>query len=119
MSTISEWRAFMGITQRRAASALGMTLKAYQELERGTSFDTGKPMVPDRRTLLALDALAKGCKPWSANLTTDTHICENPDCAVVHAKQLRKCPQCGATRREARERRLAEDWKPAARQERS
>ncbi|WP_207389176.1 helix-turn-helix domain-containing protein [Marinobacter halodurans] len=50
---IKQWRARMKWSQREAARQLGLTLKGYQELERGTRFATGEPCHVDRRTKLA------------------------------------------------------------------
>lgn len=54
------WRQHMGYTQHQAAQALGITPSAYQALERGRSYVTGKPMAIDRRTALACGAIAAG-----------------------------------------------------------
>lgn len=51
------WRTRMRWSQRDAAAALGMTLVGYQELERGSSFGTGKPRPVKRSILLACAAL--------------------------------------------------------------
>jgi DNA-binding transcriptional regulator YiaG len=39
---LSTWRADLGLTQQAAASALGVTLTTYQQMERGASYATGK-----------------------------------------------------------------------------
>jgi DNA-binding XRE family transcriptional regulator len=52
-SELKQWRAAMGITQRAAADALGITRTAYLTMERGVSYVTKKPQPIDRRTELA------------------------------------------------------------------
>lgn len=47
---LKEWRGALGLSQRAAAQALGITLATYQALERGISFQAGKPVSIDRRT---------------------------------------------------------------------
>lgn len=61
---IGGWRSRMELSQRGAAELLGVSLRAYQELERGSAFGSELPRVPDRRTMLALTALAAGLTPW-------------------------------------------------------
>lgn len=61
---LGAWRAHMGYSQRAAAEALGVTLAAYQQLERGESWSTGKPVSIDRRTALACAAIAQGVAEW-------------------------------------------------------
>lgn len=60
---LAQWRAEMGLTQRAAAEALGVTLAAYQAMERGASWATGKPIKIDRRTALACAAIRAGIAP--------------------------------------------------------
>lgn len=62
-TAVSRWRARMGLTQRAAAAALGLTLRAYQEHERGAYFADDKPREDDLRTLLACAALEAGIEP--------------------------------------------------------
>jgi transcriptional regulator with XRE-family HTH domain len=50
---LRQWRAAMGITQRAAADALGITVTTYSAMERGVSYVTKKPQIIDRRTELA------------------------------------------------------------------
>lgn len=57
------WQARMGLSQRSAADALGMSLPAYQAMLRGSSFSTGKPRRIDRRTALACAAIEAGIQP--------------------------------------------------------
>jgi len=66
---LKQWRSDMGLSQRAAAAALGMSLPAYQALERGASFSTGKPTTIDRRTELACAALAAGITGLSPTCT--------------------------------------------------
>lgn len=60
---IKQWRARLGISQREAAKCLNLSLKGYQELERGRKFDTGEPVEPDLRTRLACAAIESGLPP--------------------------------------------------------
>jgi transcriptional regulator with XRE-family HTH domain len=59
---IARWRARMGLSQRGAAEALGMSLSGYQEQERGAGFD-GRPRKPSRVLLLACAAIEAGLEP--------------------------------------------------------
>lgn len=54
------WRQDLGLTQRGAATALGVSLPTYQQLERGTAWATGKPVEIDKRTALACAAIKAG-----------------------------------------------------------
>lgn len=65
------WRNSLQLTQRAAAAALGITLKAFQELERGENFVTRQPTVIDRRTALACAALAAGLREWAPEVSAD------------------------------------------------
>ena len=60
---IARWRTRMGISQRAAAKALGLSLPGYQEIERGASFRDGRPRDADLRTRLACAALEQGIAP--------------------------------------------------------
>ena len=60
---LAGWRADMAFNQRSAAESLGMALTNYQQLERGTSWTTGKPVTIDRRTALACAAIRAGLAP--------------------------------------------------------
>jgi DNA-binding XRE family transcriptional regulator len=60
---LGAWRARLELSQRSAADALGMSLRAYQELERGAAFGSDLPRVPDRRTMLAAAAVLAGLTP--------------------------------------------------------
>jgi transcriptional regulator with XRE-family HTH domain len=55
-TAVSRWRERMGLSQRAAADALGMSLSAYQEQERGGSFD-GKRRAASQVLLLACAAI--------------------------------------------------------------
>lgn len=57
------WRTDMKLNQRDAASGLGLSLKGYQELERGSRFGTEQPVTIDRRTALACAAIRFGLDP--------------------------------------------------------
>lgn len=61
-TSIARWRARLGLSQRAAAEALGMSLSGYQEQERGASF-SGTPRVPSRQLLLACAAIEAGIQP--------------------------------------------------------
>lgn len=61
---IARWRARMGWSQREAARQLGMSLSAYQEHERGASFD-GRPRELSQVLLLACAALESDTPPIS------------------------------------------------------
>ena len=64
--SLRRWRADMGWSQRKAASELGITLKTYQQLERGQSWATGEPVLPCLRTALACAALRARLPPEGA-----------------------------------------------------
>lgn len=66
MHILADWRARMDLSQRAAAAALGISLTTWQQLESGTSRQTGEPVEPDRRTLLACAALEAGLAPIGA-----------------------------------------------------
>lgn len=59
---IARWRDRMGLSQRAAAEALGMSLSGYQEQERGAGFD-GRPRKPSHALLLACAAIEAGTQP--------------------------------------------------------
>ena len=61
-TAIARWRSRMGLSQRAAAAALGMSLSGYQEQERGAGFD-GRPRKPSRALLLACAAIEAGIQP--------------------------------------------------------
>lgn len=64
---IALWRARMGLSQRAAAAALGMTLSGYQAQERGAGFGLGgQPREAPRVLLLACSALERGLGPITA-----------------------------------------------------
>jgi transcriptional regulator with XRE-family HTH domain len=60
---LKAWRKSLGFPQRAAAEALGMSLANYQQLERGVSWTTGKPVTIDKRTALACAAIRAGLAP--------------------------------------------------------
>ena len=62
-TAIARWRARMGLSQRAAAAALGMTLAGYQQQERGRSFRDERPMQAPRPLLLACAAIERGIAP--------------------------------------------------------
>lgn len=59
-----EWMAHMGLSERRAAEALGVSAATVGDWVRGTSRTSGNPIGIDRRTALACAALAAGLPPW-------------------------------------------------------
>jgi transcriptional regulator with XRE-family HTH domain len=60
------WMAHMGLSERRAAEALGVSAATIGDWARGTSRTSGNPVAVDRRTGLACAALAAGLEPWPA-----------------------------------------------------
>ena len=62
----NDWLAHMGLSERRAAEALGCAPATVGSMRRGISHTTGKPVTIDRRTALACAALAAGLEPWAA-----------------------------------------------------
>lgn len=54
---LAEWRHELSMTQQQAADALDISLKAYQEMEQGMSYDTRRPRFVDRRTQLACESI--------------------------------------------------------------
>jgi len=64
---VARWRVRMRqargrYNQRLAAAELGVSLPAYQAIERGRTWE-GEPLEPDRRTCLACAALEAGIAP--------------------------------------------------------
>ena len=62
-SALATWRARMGLSQRAAAMALGVSLPAYQQWEAERSWKTGAPINPPLAALLAASALERGLPP--------------------------------------------------------
>lgn len=60
---IAAWRVRASLTQRAAAEALGMSLPAYQQYERGAAFADGSPRIAPRWLLLACAAIEHGIDP--------------------------------------------------------
>lgn len=60
---ILAWRKSIGLSQRKAAAALGMTLKNYQILEWGHNAERGIPVVMTKRIALACAAIREGVEP--------------------------------------------------------
>lgn len=54
----------MGLSERRAAVALGVAPATVGDMVRGVSRTSGKPVSIDRRTGLACAALAAGIDEW-------------------------------------------------------
>ncbi len=63
-TAVAAWRERLGLSQRDAAEALGLSLTAYQEHERGRSF-RGRPREPSKAILLACAAIERGLAPIS------------------------------------------------------
>lgn len=64
-TAVALWRERVGLSQRDAAAALGLSLSAYQEHERGRSF-RGREREPSRTILLACAAIEHGLAPIKA-----------------------------------------------------
>lgn len=66
-TALAAWRDRLGLTHRQAAEALGITLVAYQVLERERNFDSkgGGEVKVDLRTKLAAAAIEAGLDPVS------------------------------------------------------
>ena len=54
------WREALDLSQRAAAAQLGMTLPTYQRLERGSDWQTDKPVRITRAVALACAAIRAG-----------------------------------------------------------
>ena len=63
------WRKGVGLTQRAAAEQLCMTLPTYQRLERGTDWQTDKPVRITRAVALACAAIRAGLSPEGSDST--------------------------------------------------
>lgn len=64
---VKAWRERLGLTQKAAAEALGLSYPHYRRLEAGMRFDQldKPPPRPTKTVRLAMAALAKGLKdPW-------------------------------------------------------
>jgi DNA-binding XRE family transcriptional regulator len=66
-TALRQWRRRMEFTQKEAAEALGVAVNTFQAVERGISYNTGKPIALDRRTALACAALEARLKPITAD----------------------------------------------------
>lgn len=62
-TALAAWRDRLGLSQRAAADALGMTLSGYQQLEHERSAVTGERRAPRRVVLLAAAAIESGLSP--------------------------------------------------------
>lgn len=58
------WHNAMGYTYDTGAEALGMSRSAYANLVAGVRRDSGTPVVYDKRTALAMMAVAAGLPGW-------------------------------------------------------
>lgn len=59
------WREHMGLSQVKAAEALGISKSSVENYERGARPEDGRPVVIPRTVALACAALAFGLPPWS------------------------------------------------------
>lgn len=66
-TAIAAWRSRVGLSQRAAAEALGMSLPTYQQYERGAAFADGTPRIAPRWLLLACAAIEAGIAPIGRN----------------------------------------------------
>lgn len=57
------WRARLGWTQAKAATALGVTRTTYMTWELGHSYTTGKPVAAPKVAELAAAAIEAGLPP--------------------------------------------------------
>ena len=55
---ILAWRTDLKLSQRAAASLLGVAVSTFQAWERGTWLRSNKPCVINRRTVLSLQAIS-------------------------------------------------------------
>lgn len=62
-NTIKLWRTRMGLSQRAAAAALGVTQVTYSQWESGVSRHTGAQVTPPLTARLAAAALEHGIEP--------------------------------------------------------
>lgn len=60
-TAVAAWQARLGLTDRAAAAALGMSLSAYQAQKLGR--ENGKPRSASRALLLACAAIEAGLQP--------------------------------------------------------
>lgn len=58
------WRAAMGLSQRAAAEALGVSRPTIENYERGVRLTDGQPVTIPRTVALACAALYHRLEPW-------------------------------------------------------
>jgi len=59
------WRKRLGLTQQQAAEALGLSIQALGNYERGQRYEDGREVKIPRPIDLACAAIASGLKPYS------------------------------------------------------
>jgi len=57
------WRKKMNLTQQQAADALGLSIQALGNYERGTRYEDGRAVIIPRTVALACAAVEAGLKP--------------------------------------------------------
>lgn len=67
MTALSEWRSRMGLSQRAAAEALGVSFATYQSWEHEKRARDGSYLAPPLTALLAAAALEAGMEPVKAS----------------------------------------------------
>jgi len=63
-SDFEAWRQHLGLNITEAGEALGISYDTARNLNAGVSRQTGEPVELDRRTRLAMAALALRIPPW-------------------------------------------------------
>jgi len=58
------WRKKMGFTQQQAADALGLSIQALGNYERGTRYEDGREVKIPRSIALACSAVVADLKPF-------------------------------------------------------
>ena len=61
------WREHMGLSQVKAAEALGISKSSVENYERGARPEDGRPVLIPRPVALACSALSRGLDEWRAN----------------------------------------------------
>lgn len=59
-----DWREQMGLSQKAAADALGISKPTVENYDRGTRREDGRPVVIPRTVALACAALYHNIEPW-------------------------------------------------------
>jgi len=58
------WRKKMNLSQRQAADALGLSIQALGNYERGSRYEDGREVKIPKSIALACSAIAAGLEPW-------------------------------------------------------